>query len=274
MPNIFLSQPEFVPHDIKAGNHFYTPEGMYIRYNHWFPDDQLQSKSVLDIGSHYGQAGAYVLSNGANEYVGVEINDKFLEKSKNFLNKYYKDKNWNILHCSVEEFIKTNNRKFDIVFLGRIVHSIFNNGIDTLIHLAKIADTVIIESGTPLNMSVEKIKQLLGNSVDLSEINKYLEYEHEYIEYPSSTTGDFINTLYSLGFLKMLFGRMGFVCDLEPYESLKLLYPDEYGMGFIGKKGNMIKKFVVRFYRDTSLNTNPLSRVEYEKQQGISNVAV
>jgi hypothetical protein len=271
MTNVFHQQPEFVPSEIKRNNPFYLADGMYTRYQHWYPDNQLKDKTVLDIGSHYGQAGAYVLSNEAKEYHGIEINDKFIDKSTSLLTKYYPDSMWSIEHISMEKFIETNTKKYDIVFVGRVIHAILNHGIDTLIYLASICNTIVIESSTPLNFAIFKFRDLLPED-RMDEINKFIEYDHEFIEYPPSTTGDFINTLYSLGFLKMLFKRLGFSCDLEPYESMKRIYPEEYGMGYLGIKGNMTKKFVVRFHRDSSLNVVPLSRVEFESNLGISNV--
>jgi SAM-dependent methyltransferase len=281
MPNVFNLYPEFAPSEKLDGDTAYTAEGLYHRFSAYIDPKDIQGKTFLDVGSQFGQAGAYVLHNGAKDYVGLEIQDYFVEESRLLLTKFFADKSWNIIHSSIEKFIETNVQHFDVVFLGRVLNGITENGLEILAKLSKIADVVIIESGVPANLSYYKLKELLADSgvltqldaSKLKELDNFAEYEHHFVEY---VPGDYVNTLYSLGFLKMFFKHLGFIEDFTGYELLKKEFPSEYGFSYLAKPDlithSVHKRFIVRFIK--SGEQRPLSRVKFEASKGISNVEV
>lgn len=272
MTNIFHQQPEFVTND----SFFYTAEGSYIRYSKYIDPLDLKDKSILDVGSYYAQCGAYALSNGAKEYVGIEIIDASAFLSKEALQKYYPNDNWEILHMSFEDFMKTNTKKFDIIFLGRVLFFLSTRDIESLTYLANIGDVIVIESVPPINRSFLELRSLLEENDILNqlpkekilEINRYFEYEQSYVEYIEGTNRDCLSVLHSLGFLKKLFDRLGFECDLEPYEYMKENFPEEYGYGFMGKDEKLVKKYIVRFDKKKNATPKPLSHLEFERIRG------
>jgi hypothetical protein len=194
------------------------------------------------------------LSNGAKEYVGIDFDIISVNISKNNLKKYYENYHWEIVHTSVKDYLKSNGKKFDIVFLSRTLHGMSVDSIELLIALSEIADTIVIESGTTVK-SVLKIKKLLQErkltkNSGLDELLHFLEYECPDIEYMKNTNSDFYNIKHSLGFLKIFFNRLGFIEDFSSYEKLKNMYPEEYGFGSIENLDEtVIGKYIVRFTR-------------------------
>jgi 16S rRNA G966 N2-methylase RsmD len=275
--NIFKIYPELAPKALQ--NSAYNCENLYIRYSSWISPSDINGKTFLDIGSQYGQTAAYVLSNGAKEYVGLEILDQYVEESTQILQKYFKNQPWSILHTSVEKFVETNTKKFDVIFLGRVLYDISNLSMTVLSKISTMADMIVIESATPINFSYLKLKELMEktgiiNQIDpdeMAKIDHYLEYTHEFIEYVQSSSGDYPITVYSLGFLKSFFQRLGFNEDISPYELLKEKYSEEYGLEYLGHPTNKAKKFIVRYYRNTD-KLKPLSRIQYEIDQKKSTI--
>jgi len=281
MSNIFELYPELAIGGRLDNDPMYNAENLYKRFSAYMSPIEIKDKTILDIGSQYGQTGFYALHSGAKEYVGLEIRDSYVLESKELLHKYFSNHSWEILHTSLEKFIETNTKKFDVIFLGRVIHAITEHGIGILSKLAEIADVIVIESVTPLNFSHYKLTELLKTENMLEQIdfkkietvNHFVEYEHPFIEYIQSSSGDFVNTLYSLGFLKLYFQRIGFEIELSSYERLKKEFPEEYGIGYLGSKHHsMAKKFIVRFNKTGS--KRPLSRAVYESEKGISSVEV
>jgi hypothetical protein len=281
MTNVFELYPELAPSEKLDGDTAYTAHGLNQRFSAYIDPTDIQGKTFLDIGSQFGQAGAYVLHNGAKEYVGLEIQDNFVGESRRLLTKFFADKSWNIIHSSIEKFIETNVQHFDVVFLGRVLNGITENGLEILTKLAKIADVIVIESGVPANLSYHKLKKLVDdagllnqiNATKLKELDNFAEYEHYFVEY---VPGNYVNILYSLGFLKMFFKHLGFIEDFSNYELLKKEFPADYGFGYQLAPDpitqSVHKQFIVRFVKVEE--QKPLSRVKFEANKGISNVEV
>jgi len=264
--SFFDQYPEFLPD--KSGdltNISYTRENALKRYSTWISNDEVKGLSFLDIGCQFAAVGAYVLHYGAAEYVGIDNKAKEALVAEENLRKYFKQKQWNIYRTSIEDFIGNNKKTFDVVFLGRILHGLSLNGNSILSDLSEICNCIIIESANPVNTAYDTIKAKY-NVVDI-EIEKYVEYEHSFVEYTDSSIGNFLNVLYSLGFLKEYFLRLGFEIDYAPYEKIKKIFPEEYGIGYINKKNNPLKKFIIRFNR--RYDKGYISRLDYEFNNNI-----
>jgi len=81
MGNVFIDQPEFLGEDPrvswpKSSGYSSDPEFVYERHALLLPADLLKGKRVLDLGSCNAATGAWVLSNGAAYYRGVELQAK------------------------------------------------------------------------------------------------------------------------------------------------------------------------------------------------------
>ena len=80
--------PEFIDADPRVNR--YGVNGypinknfMLRRHYHMFKTLDLTGKRVLDLGSCTGYTGAFVLSNGASYYRGIELNKTFSDLSIN-----------------------------------------------------------------------------------------------------------------------------------------------------------------------------------------------
>lgn len=263
--NLFYKQSEFVTKDpsfnFKAESEviMHNHENLYLRLTHWILPEQLKGLTVLDIGSKVSAAGAYSLFNGAAKYVGVEQDYNLVKVAEENIKKYYPFADTSIVCSSAEDFIDRCNEKFDIVFLGRVLHSI-KDGAHYLKRLSKIANSIVIEDVHPLNMPVTFLSDQLKNTVDLTLLFYNLEYCYPLSEshsldlfeqiksYPcvDDNTNRLSKTLYSIGFLKGLLSPEGFSYDLSAYESIKNLFPEEYGYGLY-KNRDGVKKYIMRF---------------------------
>ena len=93
MQNIFNDAPEFINSDNRKLRAEFTTsfQSIYYRLESQLPVDNIQNKTILDLGSCIGAAGYYSLKNGAKFYTGVEIQDYYVNTSKSLLSKYFQN---------------------------------------------------------------------------------------------------------------------------------------------------------------------------------------
>jgi L-fucose isomerase-like protein len=212
---------------------------MFEKFSFWIPPEQISGLTFLDIGCREAYLGEYLMMNGAKEYLGIDIE---LIPNNN-LNKYTSA---SIQQISAEDFLKDCKRKFDVVFCNNVIIA-FSNLPDILKQITQITDNLIIESPNPYPLS------------ENFNPTKDLEYNCAYMEVYSTHELDqikeenYLGFLYSMGFLKTILNRLGFVEDLSCYEQLKLSHPSQYGFGLTGTD-TVFKKFVIKF----SASTTPL----------------
>jgi predicted RNA methylase len=253
--NIFETQTDFITRDTCFGDPGYSVENSYKRFFARVSPEEVNGATVLDIACQSAAAGGYVLSNGARKYVGVDFDPYIANIARENLKKYYPDADAKVIVSTGEEYVANCKEKFDIVFLGRTVHAL-HNGTEFFKDIAKITDCVIIETATPINGPAVKLKNMLLkqdlNQDQLDEINqifKDIEYNECFTEYHHSRVGDYINNMYSMGYLKLFFNQLGFTEDLAGHEYLKLNYSDDFGMGrYPGERRDFLK-FVIKFKR-------------------------
>ena len=275
--NFFKNQPEFlIVTGIEMDDFGFTEDTIYTRYSSFIQPEKVKGLSFLDIGCWFGAAGSYVLANGAKEYVGVDFDLEIVKEARNNLEKYYKNHSWEIIHSSLNDYLKNNDRKFDVIFLSRTLHGMSTDSIEMLSSLSAICDCIVIESAGPFK-SWMKIKELLIDNKlivneNLNEFLHFLEYEYPYFEFMKNTNNNFYNVKHSLGFLKSLFHQLGFVEDFSSYENLKLLYPHVYGFGDIEKLDlstaeTVVGRYIVRFNK--KYDRSPLSWEDFKKTRNV-----
>lgn len=213
------------------------------RFSNWISPDSINGLTFLDIGCRESAAGEYVMTNGAREYVGIDI--KIIDN-----NNLKKFANASTIEISADNFLKTCHRKFDVAFVGMSIFGI-SDCVGFLQKLSTVANTIIIESVNPYPAN------LIPNNND-SNYDKIL-YELEY-NYPVALVWptNFIHSvnsiaedrylvfLYSIGFLKTILNRLGFIEDLSTYELLKIRDPERYGYGMYSDQSSL-KKFIITF---------------------------
>jgi SAM-dependent methyltransferase len=256
--NIFELQSDFItrdPRTSEAIDRAFTPETQLARFEAWVPSKYLKDKSVLDLGCCLAAFGGYALSYGAKSYVGVEISKPLANIAQENLNKYHAGKDWKIIVDSCEHYLDNNLEQFDFILAGGILHGI-TNFIPVLNNLAASGKIVIIESVHPpmsfvVNL-IEEIGKLKGEESyeRLQKLLLDLEYIYSTVSY--SDTGkmmhhdnreavkNILRILPSMGALKIIMNRLGFIADVRGYNTLKQSYPDHYGFG---------KRFLMAFLR-------------------------
>jgi len=219
-------------------------------FQYWLPPTSIKNLSVLDLGSKEGRLGEYCLSNGAKDYIGVEINSKkVLQAQERFPQiKFYNE--------DLTDFVKRCVHKytfFDFVVLTRTLHYI-QDQIELLENISKITNNIIIESGVPVDRPLLDLVNDFKTIRKDAEFYNYILQIQEHMEYEENFTLHFFNkesiqNVPSIGFLKSVFDQLEFESDLTIYEKLKQIYPSEYGFFYKNRKDDLLGKFVVKFKR-------------------------
>ena len=126
--SVFVDQPEFIdtdPRNQRPEKIAYRIDSDFMRIRHevLLPGEALAGKTVLDLGSCNGASGAWALSHGAKSYTGIELQEGYVNQSKENLAQYYSADQWNIEQVSIEEFLSKRSEKFDVIIALGVVHA-------------------------------------------------------------------------------------------------------------------------------------------------------
>jgi len=129
--NIFERDTDFIELDNRKDREVsrVTAESTYNRYYAQLPDWLVKDKSVLDLGSCLASAGHWVLTQGASSYIGLEVQDYYVNTSKELMQKYWPNSAWHIIKQDMEEFLDLairENKQWDIVIANGVLYSFFN----------------------------------------------------------------------------------------------------------------------------------------------------
>lgn len=242
MDNIFVAQPEFVRNDPRHnrpvnGDAGYkiTPEFMLARHRLLLPEQLIRGKRILDLGSCSAASGAWCLSKGADFYKGVELQSEFVDRSRESLGQYYDQGKWEIQQSSIEDFLDSNKKHFDIVVASGVMYGI-QDQIKTLTSIAMQGDAIVIESMHPRTISNtrfigEQIKNLL---IETGQYELFIENEpfiyvgRSSMAIPGERTMQFDGTQPSMGAIKYILSSLGFVYIDSPNALLKKNLPRHY----------------------------------------------
>jgi hypothetical protein len=233
MNNLFQQLPEFITTDPRVNRvnpYAVDAEFMHKRHSVFF-DINLQGKRVLDLGSCVGATGAWVLSNRAVFYRGIELDKDLVSLSKQNLGRYFPD-SWDIVNMDVEQYLSTVDLEYDIIVASGILFSLFDP-IPLLTTIASVADCLIIDSVHPKCFSDEILTDDLVENTPLISFrqDQAMSWQQRTVSYPGSNP--------SLGFLKYYLGILGFEYQSDCYERLKrdcpMLYNkrERYGCRFV-----------------------------------------
>jgi SAM-dependent methyltransferase len=124
MTYFFDQYPEFVDIDLRKVRKTTTvsSESLHKRCAVLLPKWLIEGKTILDLGHCVGAFGQWALANGAAHYTGVDINRNFCNNSKILLGKYWKEDQFNIICSDVLNYLKENNKQYDIVVASGVIH--------------------------------------------------------------------------------------------------------------------------------------------------------
>jgi len=99
----------------------YTPEQHPIRQvsKSFLLKNISNENTVLDLGCNLGDI-SFIIAEKAKEVIGIDYNSFAIEKAKNI---YVKD-NLEFINKEALDYLKTNNKKFDILILSHILEHI------------------------------------------------------------------------------------------------------------------------------------------------------
>lgn len=145
--NIFDSASEFIDFDNRRFRHKQstTKESLTNKLLAQLPPELIKGKSVLDLGSCLGAAGHHALSYGASSYTGVELQQYYVDTSKQLLTKYW-DSQWTIVQQDIEEFLDiaiAENRKYDYVLAAGVIYG-FVDIVNIITKLSKVSAQYIM----------------------------------------------------------------------------------------------------------------------------------
>ncbi len=250
--NIFEQYPNFIASDPRTQReksaYTVTPAFMSARHECFFwgmPD--LKGKTVLDLGCCVGGTGAWVLAKGASFYTGVEYHKDLADIAITNLAVFENEK-WKIIQQSVEDFLNNPDRpKYDIIVASGLIYS-FYEPIPILNNIAKLGDSIIIESGHSygraphFNSKHPFLKAAFNENqiaaieksqswVDFVESEIVINYSRCYMILGTSEQSVCYNaSVPSMGFIINHFEHYGFKVNPDVNNMIKKFIPDIYNI--------------------------------------------
>jgi hypothetical protein len=249
-------------------NNFFK-ENHKLVFQEWLDPNEIANLTVLDLGSQTGWLGGYCMEHGVKEYIGVDIDELWINRSRADYPSL------TFVHMDLEDYLTdciNESKFFDIVVISRTIEGVQNH-VTVLQKLSKITNHIVLEVGVPVNHVAYEALTFI-KSIELSEEQKlvlenalhYAEYEHPFIEYFDDDQ-KFIWAIPSIGLYNSVMTRLGFQMSLDTYERVKQKYPTEYG--YFTKKDNSygtadthIGKAILKFTKVTDKH-QPLTWKEW-----------
>jgi tRNA (cmo5U34)-methyltransferase len=169
MDNIFKDYPEFIDSDPRTSRlntqttYNVDANFQFLRHQIFLPKQIVQGKRILDLGCCVAASGAWVLSLGAEKYVGVELQETFCHKSRNNLQQRFDHTRWEIHQQNISEFLKNNTEQFDVVLMfGVLYQSIYFEEL-LLAVLKTNPEHVLIDSIEPFFFLDKEVREKIKN---------------------------------------------------------------------------------------------------------------
>jgi 2-polyprenyl-6-hydroxyphenyl methylase/3-demethylubiquinone-9 3-methyltransferase len=87
-----------------------------------FPDGELRGKSFLDIGSGSGLSMLAALKLGANEAIGIDLDEHSVEAARSCLTRFAPEDTWAVSRASVFDLTPELFKRFDVVHSWGVLH--------------------------------------------------------------------------------------------------------------------------------------------------------
>lgn len=146
----FDNHPEFFSLDARQNRKFnpINKDSLEAKCSILLPSWLIEDSSILDLGSCLGAAGHWALHNGAGSYTGVEIQDEFVELSRELLMDW--DERANVIKSGIREYLVSQpDNVVDIVVAAGILQT-FIDPYFIISEMCRIArKAVVVEASVP-----------------------------------------------------------------------------------------------------------------------------
>ena len=221
----FNQYPEFINLDPRKDREILTvtAESLTKRCQVMLPQELIDGKTILDLGSALGAMGKWSLENSASLYHGVEIQKGYRDKSRELLLEYST--------VNIFNTIDEVENQYDIVIAAGIIHGVFNI-VELLKNIcSKSLLYVIIESHLIDNNEYPSIILREGNMINHSGLDNTFCGMQMVPNRPA---------------IDILMGVNGFILDKELYPEPIIYSHDAYN----SKTG--ADRFISRYVRTDS----------------------
>ena len=238
----FDDYPAFYEEDNRRHRRFNPTSKAFLelKFGVLLPEALVAGKKILDLGSGNGAAGQWVLFYGAESYTGIEVQQNYVEQSRQLL------AHWNeraeIIPQDVSSFLaQAEDDSFDLILLaGMLYHFVdTKNVID---HACRIAtEQVVVETNYPPGVRAGKLPIDAAVTEYVTDQEVSLDNGNQSLLGVSATT--------SMSALDILFRLNGFA-----KKDNKLSFPrtpesviyDDSALG----ASDLTIRFAVRYFRD------------------------
>jgi len=120
----FEDRPDFITQDARQNRKFnpINKESLESKCSILLPDWLVEDSSILDLGSCLGAAGHWALHNGADSYVGVEIQDDFVKRSRELLADW--GSRASVLNSGIREYLVSQpDNSVDVIVAAGILQT-------------------------------------------------------------------------------------------------------------------------------------------------------
>ena len=121
--------------------------------------EPIQNKNILDLYSGTGSIGLEFLSRGAKEVTMVEKSRKLISVINKNISQIHKNENFYIICKDAIRFLKSNSKKYDIIFADPPYNSIEFNDLKELVEFSLLDNGIFC-------MEMAK-KHIVDTSIDI-----------------------------------------------------------------------------------------------------------
>lgn len=240
----FQKFTNFIETDIRvhrsySNGYTITHDLMLARHQVLLPKESIKNLSVLDLGCCVAATGAWALDNGASEYVGVELQKKFVDQSIKNLTESFPNSSWKILQSSLENFLDHNTQSYDVVYAGGVIYSSLYYQ-EFIKKIAKIAKkSIVIESMVPSliskNLHLDS-KSKISSSEEFFPLVEYYDLNRGGIIHENKGNLKIRSAVPSVQALAIFLKEFGFHLDPVSYNNFKNTehtgWPNRFGARF------------------------------------------
>lgn len=210
------------------------------------PSNIIDNATILDLGCATGSAGHWCNLNKCKSYTGVELQDNYYRTAKQLL------PDSEIVQSDVLKFLKTTDRKWEVVIAAGLLHGLFNP-FEIISLMDKVAtDYIIIENNETVEGKIPSIHFRKTNMVNDANMNNPY---YGYATYIGSSALEFIMNEY--GWVGTRVYPEELTNGIDPYHHKTVFDPNipehVHRYIYIFQRSNTIKQSLEHLVRNSNV---------------------